>query len=246
MKQQVIVLPDPAAVAEAAAQRLVGFLLEAQSVDSPVDVALTGGSLGIALLAQARANPLLDAIAWPDVRFWWGDERFLEASSLERNEVAARQALLDHLPVPPRGVYPIPARQPDLTLDQAAQQYQDLLRQLKVSFDLVLLGVGPDGHVASIFPGLEPIPADNPGHTLTNEPTVLPVRHSPKPPAERISLTLETINQAREVWLVAAGTAKASALAAVGRGEAVPAGRVQGRERTLWLVDAAAAGSLKP
>jgi 6-phosphogluconolactonase len=238
------VLPDAAAVAEAVAQRLVAFLLSAQSVRAPTHVALTGGATGIAALARLRANPLLGAVSWPDVQFWWGDERFCPAGSDQRNEVQARRALLDHLPQAPGGVHPIAASDQGLTLDQAAARHTAELRRRRVVFDLVLLGVGGDGHVASIFPGMD-------DGAQAAAPAAIAVRDSPRPPPERVSLSLSTINTAREVWLFAAGEAKRSAVSqalagapaapAAGADQAVPAARVAGRERTLWLIDLAAA-----
>jgi 6-phosphogluconolactonase len=241
-----VVLPDPPAVAEACAQRLVSFLLEAQSLTSPVHLALTGGSLGIAVLDHVRTNPLLGAVSWPDVHFWWGDERFVSAGSEERNDLAAKRALLDHLPEPPGQVHGVAATESGLSLDEAAAQYSAALRRDEVVFDLILLGVGPDGHVASIFPGLN----DGAG---ADPPAAFAVPDSPKPPPPRVSLTLDTINAAREVWLVAAGAAKAQAVALALRSSGVadaefarlpdsaPVARVKGRQRTLWLVDTAAA-----
>jgi 6-phosphogluconolactonase len=238
-----IVLPDSVAVAQAGAQRLAMFLLESQCLSSPVHVALTGGDTGIAVLSQLRANPLLDAISWPDIHFWWGDERFVAISSAQRNDLAARQALLDHLPQAPGGIHRIGSPDQGISLERAAQNYSAELRHHAVVFSLVLLGVGPDGHVASVFPGH----GDGAGIEL---PGAFPVPDSPKPPPARISLTLDTINAANEVWLMAAGAAKAGSVAASVRPPAVrsagaprpiPAARVAGRERTVWLADAAAA-----
>jgi 6-phosphogluconolactonase len=251
-------LPDPAAVAEATGQRLVAFLLSAQSVRAPTHVALTGGTLGAAVLARVRANPLLGAISWPDVHLWWGDERFVPAGSDQRNEVQARRALLDHLPEAPGGVHPIAGSDRGLSLSQAADSYTAELRRWEVTFDLVLSGVGPDGHVASVFPAMD-------GPAGQDPPAAFAVRGAPKPPPDRVSLSLTTINAAREVWLFAAGEPKRQAVTqalAAGAGGAgaagapggagtggvsagadlgVPAARVSGRERTLWLIDLAAA-----
>lgn len=233
--RDVIVLADAAAVAEAAAARLVCFLLEAQSLTAPIHVALTGGSEGVEVLRRVRANPLLSAVSWPDVHFWWGDERFVEADSPERNDAQARAALLDHLPESPGGVHPVAAAGQGLTLERAAAGYGDELRRLRVRFALVLLGVGRDGHVASIFPG-------GPDGAGAAAPAAFAVPASPKPPPARVSLTMDTINAADEVWLVAAGSPKHDAVAAAWAATSVPAARVAGRRRTLWLVDAAAAG----
>jgi 6-phosphogluconolactonase len=131
-------------------------------------------------------------------------------------------------------------------LDGAAERYADLLAKAArpedhgpvPTFDVLLLGVGPDGHVASLFP-------ESPA--LYDERSVIPVRGAPKPPPTRLSLSLSAINAAREVWLIAAGEEKATAarLALSGAGPtAVPAAGVRGRARTLWLLDRAAATRL--
>jgi 6-phosphogluconolactonase len=103
-------------------------------------------------------------------------------------------------------------------------------------FDVLLLGVGPDGHVASLFPG-------HPGFAV-REGSTIAVRESPKPPPTRISLTLPALRTARQTWLLAAGDGKADAVARAIGGEALPAGSVHGTNRTLWLLDRAAAGKL--
>ncbi|MDR1634574.1 MAG: 6-phosphogluconolactonase [Bifidobacteriaceae bacterium] len=267
--RDVIVLPDPASVVEATAQRLVSFLLESQSLTSPIHVALTGGDTGIAVLERVRANTLLGAVSWPDVHFWWGDERFVAAGGPDRNDWRAHRALLDHLPEAAGGIHPVASPDQGLSLVQAARDYTAELRRHQVVFSLVLLGVGPDGHVASIFPGA----GDGAGIEV---PGAFAVPDSPKPPPARVSLTLDTINAAAQVWLVAAGQAKRNAVAAAlsappapapaalaGTAElvdpsvncpvrdgqaasadtAAPAALAAGRDRTLWLVDAAAAGA---
>ncbi|MDR1187926.1 MAG: 6-phosphogluconolactonase, partial [Bifidobacteriaceae bacterium] len=187
--RDVIVLPDPVAVADAASQRLASFLLEAQSLHSPVHVALTGGATGIAVLERLRPNPLLGAISWPDVHFWWGDERFVDAWSPDRNDLAARRALLDHLPEAPGGIHAMPSSDLGLSLDEAAARYSGELRHFNVVFDLVLLGVGPDGHVASIFPGRG-------GGAALAAPAAIARPATPQPPPARGSQTRAPLNPA--------------------------------------------------
>jgi 6-phosphogluconolactonase len=101
-------------------------------------------------------------------------------------------------------------------------------------FDVLLLGVGPDGHVASLFPG-------HPGFAVP-EGTAIAVRESPKPPPTRVSLTLPALQAARQTWLLAGGSGKADAIARALGGEPLPCASVHGTERTLWLLDRAAAG----
>ncbi len=237
----VVVHPDQNTLVAAAAARFLTRLSDVQAVRSPAHVVLTGGTVGIKLLAAVADHPARDAVDWYDVHVWWGDERFLPSGDAERNETQAREALLDALPVPAAHVHPMPAAPG--TPEDAASRYADDLRAHAgegaevPAFDLLLLGMGPDAHVASLFPGH--VALDAPGTTTG-------VRDSPKPPPLRVSLTFAAINQAREVWIVASGAEKAAAvaagLAAQDRAEA-PVSAVHGTERTLWLLDAAAASA---
>ncbi len=167
----------------------------------------------------------------------------------DRNETQARAVLLDALPVDPARVHPMPASDgPDGDdPEAAAARYADALADAAKPgtatlphFDVLLLGVGEDGHVASVFPE----------HPVAYETRpVSAVRGSPKPPPVRVTLTLPTINTAEEVWLVAAGPEKAGAvrIALAGAGPVqVPAAGVRGVENTLWLLDRAAAHELPP
>jgi 6-phosphogluconolactonase len=239
----VVVLPDPDLLAESTASRLLLALLDAQSLGSPVHLVVTGGRVGIACLAAARRSPLLAAIDFSGLHVWWGDERFLPSGDPERNETQAREALLDHVPLPVENVHPMPG--PDLvdSPEDSAEAYaQELARfaengEPTPSFAVLLLGVGPDGHVASLFPGL-------PGVHVTDR-SVVGVHGSPKPPPERVSLTFPAIARAHEVWLVVAGADKAGQVARALEGapvDEVPAAGVHGGHRTIWLLDSEAAG----
>ncbi|MBO3102815.1 6-phosphogluconolactonase [Cellulomonas fengjieae] len=243
MTRDVVVHPDARVLAEAAAARLLTHLVDVQSHRSPVHVALTGGTVGIATLAAVAASPVRDAVDWSGVHLWWGDERFLPDGDPDRNETQARAALIDALgdALPAQNVHAMAARSEEVpTPEVSAEAYATTLaEQGSPAFDVVLLGMGPDGHVASLFPGHEAL-------TVTGRPTVA-VHDSPKPPPERVSLTYDAIRGAREVWVVAAGTEKAQAVASALRGAPVdttPAAGALGTERTLWLVDVAATQAL--
>ncbi|WP_435736050.1 6-phosphogluconolactonase [Cellulosimicrobium sp. PMB13] len=241
----VVVHPDGAVLAEAVASRLVTRLLDVQSTRRPVHVVLTGGTVGIASLAALARHPARDAVDWSGVHLWWGDERFLPSGDPERNETQARDALLDQLPhLPAENVHPMPAADVVATPEDSAARYAEELAAHAVGgsavpeFDVLLLGMGPDGHVASLFPG-------HPGLDVSGVPTA-GVHGSPKPPPERVTLTFEALAAARQVWVVAAGAEKAPAVAsALGGADRhdTPAAAVAGTERTLWLVDVAAAGT---
>jgi 6-phosphogluconolactonase len=244
----VLVHRDPAELAAAVAARLITRLADVQSARGEASVVLTGGSIARATLQAVAASPARGAVDWRRLEVWWGDERFLPAGHEERNETLAREALLDQVPVDPARVHPMPASDGPFGDDPeaAAAAYAQVLASAArpedhgpaPAFDVTLLGVGPDGHIASLFP-------EHPA--LFEDAPVLAVRNSPKPPPTRISLSFGVIQGSREVWLVVAGEdkAKAVALALSGAGHhQVPAAAAHGRERTLWLLDKAAAGRL--
>jgi 6-phosphogluconolactonase len=235
---EVIVHPDAPLLAKAVAARLVTGLIDAAATRGSASVVLTGGGIGTAVLAELSAAPAADAVDWRHLDVWWGDERFVPTGDPDRNETGARDALLGKVDVDPGPDGDDP--------EAAAARYATWLRDATrpedhgevPSFDVLLLGIGPEGHVASLFPGM---PA------LYDERTVVAVRGSPKPPPTRLSLTLPAIHAAREVWVIAAGLEKASAvrLALSGSGPVqVPAAGARGRQRTLFLLDRAAAAQL--
>ncbi|MFJ8231929.1 6-phosphogluconolactonase [Streptomyces sp. NPDC094448] len=246
---QIVVHRDKELMAQAAAARLITRIVDAQAARGTASVVLTGGRNGNGLLAALGASPARDAVDWGRLDLWWGDERFLPEGDPERNVSQARRALLDHVPVDPARVRPMAASDGPYGSDveAAAAAYAAQLAAAAgpedhgpvPTFDVLMLGVGPDTHIASLFP-------EHPAVRET-ERTVVGVHGSPKPPPVRISLTLPAIRAAREVWLLAAGEdkANAAAIALSGAGELqAPAAGARGRARTLWLLDAAAAAQL--
>ena len=237
MTAEIIVHPDEPVLAAAVAGRLITALTDAQAIRGTASVVLTGGGIGTAALAAVTSNPARDAVDWSRVDFWWGDERFLPSGDPERNETGARMSLLEHIPADPARVHAMAATDgPDGDdVDAAAARYA---AALPGGFDVLLLGIGPEGHVASLFPGRP---------ELTDERPALAVRNSPKPPPTRISLTFGPIRSAREVWILASGESKADAIAAVASGadpNECPAAGAHGTARTLLLVDREAASKL--
>jgi 6-phosphogluconolactonase len=244
--QLVVVHRDATLLAQAVAARIITAVLDAQAARGEASIVLTGGGIGGATLRELADSPAREAINWGRLSIWWGDERFLPAGHVDRNETQARAALLDHVDVDPLRVHPMPASDGPLgdNLDAAAEHYAAELAAAAAdggaapSFDVLLLGLGPDGHVASLFP-------DSPA--LRDARAVIPVRGAPKPPPTRLSLSYGVINNAREAWVIAAGEEKATAarkaLSAAGAAS-VPAGAVAGRLGTRWLIDRAAASQL--
>lgn len=237
MSIEPVVYADKNAVISAVAERAVRLLTRLSAERERVDVALTGGSVGIGILAAIASHAAVREIDLDRVHWWWGDDRFVPSDSDDRNEKQAREALLDVLGVDESRINALAASDEDLTLDQAAIAASEELTEAK-PFALTFLGLGPDGHIASLFPGLEGVEIDEPG--------AVAVRNSPKPPPERVSLTLPTINASERIWIAAAGDDKAAAVAAVMRpdGELLPGARVAAQQETLLFVDEQAASQL--
>jgi len=242
-----MVYDDAQRVAEAVADQFIECLAEAQALRGSASVVLTGGRTGIAVLEQVRTAPGRQNVEWSAVDFFWGDDRFVGRSHPDRNELQARRALLDHLDVDPARVHPMEASggKYGAAAGISARAYRQLLADYQIEgeplFDICLLGIGEDGHVASLFPGLDAV--------QERILTALSVHGSPQPPPTRITLTLPALCGSREVWLLATGAGKADAVARVLAGAAaaeVPAAGVRGLDRTLWFLDSAAAGTPEP
>jgi 6-phosphogluconolactonase len=246
----VVVHRDPELLVNAVAARLVTRLVDVQAARGHAHLVLTGGGTGIGCLAALRDCPARDAVDWSALDVWWGDERFVPSGHPDRNALQAREALLDHVPIPAERLHEMPASDQASDVDAAAAAYAAVLLRhtlpeervsgaVAPSFDILLLGMGPDGHIASLFPE----------HPALHEEaaSVIGVRGSPKPPPERVSLTFPTIQAAQEIWMVVTGADKAApaAMALSGAGQlAIPAAGAHGRRRTLWLLDRAAAGRI--
>lgn len=247
-RPDVVVELDADALARAVAEALVARLAAAQILHGRASVVLTGGGMGIAVLehvAGLAEEPVRETVDWEHVDVWWGDERFVPAGSDERNEKQAREALLSRVGVPEHRIHAMPPSDGEFAEpEDAAEWYAAELAAAAGDgpvprFDLLLLGMGPEGHVASIFP-------DSPA--VRDERPVVAVRDCPKPPPTRVSLGFSAINAADEVWLLVSGEGKAAAVAAALTDGAdpvqLPAAGVHGVRATRWLLDRAAAGKL--
>ena len=233
-------------LASAAAARTVTALADAVSARGRAHLVLTGGGIGTKVIAAIQASPARDAVDWRQVDFWWGDERFEAAGDPQRNETGARLALLDHIGVDPAQVHTMngPDGPDGADPAAAAARYAAELATAAPAgaavpaFDVLMLGIGPEGHVASIFP-------DTPATRAAGSVTA--VQDSPKPPPVRISLTFSAIQAARQVWILAAGGEKADAVAEALSGvsqDKLPAAGARGLDRTLFLLDEPAAAGL--
>ena len=234
--------------AEGVATRVAFTLLEriaaAQEQGRVPHIVLTGGTIAEKVhRAAARATEETPtAVDWSLVEIWWGDERYVPTGDEQRNAGQARRALLDHVAVDPARVHEMPASDagyPDL--ESAAAAYgEELAAGGPDSFDVVMLGIGPDGHVASLFPGFPQLDVE--------DRSTVPVHDSPKPPPNRISLTYPVLNRTSEVWFLVTSEEKADPAArAIGGADRheLPAAGVHGRDRTIWFLDEAAASKIR-
>ena len=218
-----------------AAARLLQALIGFQSDGRVAQLCLTGGR--IALQLYDRLGDLVDGSALDPgrLKLWWGDERFVPTDDPERNAGPTLAVLAGRFPLDPARTHPMPAADGVIDAGAAAATYDKELGEAR--FDLCLLGMGPDGHVASIFPG-----------HASEEPTtagVIGVSDAPKRPPERISLTVDRLSRADRVWFLVSGEDKADAVARALDGyQRLPAGRVHGEAETLWLLDRGAAARL--
>ncbi len=188
-------------------------------------IVLAGGQTPLALYQRLATEPM----HWEKWRVYFGDERCLPSEHPERNSFQAQKALLAHVPIAPEHIFTPPA---ELGPAAAASRYGAVLADAG-EFDLVLLGLGEDGHTASLFPGRDTGPGPN-------APDVLPVFDAPKPPPERISLSAQRLSRARQVLFLVTGAGKQEAVSRWCRGELIPAANISARQSLIVLADSAA------
>jgi 6-phosphogluconolactonase len=250
MTPDVRVLPDALAVRRAAAEEFSVGIGAAVGVRGVAFVALSGGSTprGLHTLLADEAEPFRARVPWARLHVFWGDERTVAPDHPDSNYGMAQETLLGRVPIPPSNVHRIVGEDPDPA--QAAERYVGELRSVFGAhnrldagwprFDLVILGMGPDGHTASLFPGTDAI------HE-TDRPVAAP--WVPKLHSYRITLTPPVLNRAERTLFLVTGRDKAEALAAVLEGpyqpDVYPSQIVRPTAPPIWLVDGAAAASLK-
>jgi len=169
---------------------------------------------------------------WPCWQVYFGDERCLPRGEAQRNDTMAQQVWLGLVTIPKNNVHAIPA---ELGPELAATRYAQTLTDVG-DFDLVLLGLGEDGHTAGLFPGRSP-------GERKGDPDVWPVRNAPKPPAERVTLSAARLSRSRQALFLVTGTAKCDAVAAWQAGRDIPARHITPSEGVVVLLDQEAAGS---
>ncbi|MHA6525398.1 6-phosphogluconolactonase [Tessaracoccus sp. G1721] len=235
MFTRVVRMPEADEVSNLVAQRLLDRLIELQDVQPIVHVCLTGGNAANAMyerFAQLAEGSDLDA---SKLQLWWGDERFVPATDPDRNSLQAVSRLARTVAIKSADIHMMAAKDGRKDSHECAAEYEAELGE--THFDIMLLGVGEDGHTASIFP-------NHPSFDPTTR-SVIGVTDAPKAPSDRITLTIPALNRADETWVIATGEAKADAVArALGGDLSLPAAHVHGDVSTLWYLDDAAAGGL--
>ena len=247
-ESQVEVFDTRANLASTLCQRVGSKARETIGGTGKFTLVLSGGSL-ISMLEGLKQE---EGVDWTKVHVFWVDERLCDLTHEDSSAGAAKRVFLDALGLPEENHHVIDG---SLTVDQAARAYEGRMLQLSQEvlprnednlpvMDLMLLGMGPDGHVASLFPNRKEL-AENPAQWI------LPVSQSPKPPSERITMTMDVINAAREVCLVACGSGKAEivqrALEHQTLPGALPAQLVRPKQgRLIWALDADAAKDITP
>lgn len=248
---------NPDVLSAVAAQRLAILLMESQAnvqnLDKPFHLLITGGTDSIRMFQMLASNPLLTVIDWDLVHIWWADERFVAYNSEDRNARKTREALLDlltshkalaeshihEMPADERSVEEIAAAsdaENDAILDAAARDYEEEITGLlgpEPVFDLAILGMGPDAHMASLFPGLPQV--------NNRERIVVGVNHSPKLPPMRLSLTVPVLAHSRRTWFLTAGAEKGAALMnslSGANNPEYPASFANGTDEISWLTTA--------
>lgn len=263
-ERTLIVYPNPSLLAQAVAARTLLTMNEVLGTPGRdrIDIAVTGGTDGTAILEAMASSALLGIVDWSRVHVWWGDERFVQPDSDERNDRVARAALFDKLIAEGRmadaQIHAMPAddRSADArthatahddgeALERAAARYQqELLHELgeAAAMDLMMFGVGPDGHFASLFPGRPQLGLDGDDVLVTG------VQDSPKPPPLRLTMTVPMIARSARVWMCGSRPGKAEAMARTflqRRDTAFPGSFADATQEVLWICDGDSAARIR-
>jgi len=235
---ETMVVPDGDTLATTVAQRLLERLAAVQAEGRVPHIALTGGTIAEVLHRRIAELSPGSGVDWSRVVVWWGDERFVAPDSPDRNARLARRELLDVVGADPTNIHEMASTADVADLAAGAAAYDTEVREHgSGELDVLMLGLGPDGHVASLFPGHRALDVDDRAATWVDD--------SPKPPPARITLTLGALNRSLSVWFLVSGEGKAGAVVAAraeaGSVRATPARGVTGREETVWFLDEAAA-----
>lgn len=241
MEREIRVVEDLAALGRTAAQAFRNAAALAVEHRGAFNVALSGGRTPLTF-HHALAAPGTGPIPWERIHIFWGDERCVPPDDEASNFRMARESLLEHVPVPEENVHPIHIGSGGAS--EAAEAYERTLRAhfgegAVGTFDLVVLGLGEDGHTASLFPDDEALDESRRWVVAVEAPAY-------RPPRDRITLTLPALNLSREAFFLVSGRAKRATVSEVlrskeGGGRTLPASMIGPRERLVWFLDADAA-----
>lgn len=235
-KREIVTVPDPQRLAEIAAGYLIA---QVEQTTDRVAICLTGGSTPARLYELLATTPWRERIPWPRVHWFLTDDRFVPENDLLSNGGMARRAFLDAC-APAENVHLIDTAAP--TPDDAARRYEDDLRAFRAAqggpgaplFDLVLMGIGPDGHTASLFPGMSALSVRDRWVVGVPQANVAPF-------VPRVTLTFEALGSTREMLFLVSGHDKALIMTRLLSGENLPAARARAAHgKTIWLLDEAA------
>jgi 6-phosphogluconolactonase len=231
--REIVTSADADELARRAANWLLGQL---GGGSGRLAVALSGGSTPKRLYHLLAAEPYVSRMPWPRIHWFWGDERFVPPDDERSNRRMAMEALLDHVPVPRELIHPVPVAVGSAT--ESAAAYETTLRgfedEARPLFDVVLLGIGPDGHTASLFPGMPALSVED-RLAIDTPPGMEPL-------VPRVTLTFPAIASSLDVAVLVSGADKRDALRHALSGGDIPAGRISSQGRVMWFVDEAAMG----
>lgn len=237
-KPRIEVSADLSALVEAAAEHMATRLA---AVAERAAVCLTGGSTPEPVYRRLAAAPYRDTIPWERIHLFWGDDRFVPADDARNNAGMTRRALVDHVPIPPANVHPVPTGEADQ--HAAARAYEDALKRFygadrldpaRPLFDFVLMGLGSDGHTASLFPG-------SPALSERERWVVGVDKAGLEPFVPRVTLTYPALASTREMLFLISGKGKRDIVARVLGGADLPAARARADGAIVWMMDRAAA-----
>ena len=224
---------DAADVADKGACELHRAILDLQNRQDRIDIALTGGTVGILTLKHFGARSDLEVLDLSKVHFWFGDERYVSSNSPDRNAIQAKEAMLDRLGIQPANIHEFPSTDSGVTVSKSAELFEAELNSILAGkeIDFMFMGMGPDGHVASLFPGHE-----------YPETLIVSESNSPKPPPQRLSMSYGFINRTKEIVFVVSGIDKSEAVEDVHKNpeSSLPAAKIKATIKTLWIIDEAA------
>ncbi len=240
MRMNTKVFPDLDSLSRAAMDETLAIIRDAVAQRGRFAIALSGGHTPAKMYELWAATPYRDQTPWDCVHLFWGDERYVAQDDPLSNFRMTRETLISHVPIPAANVHPMPTLPgpPEKSAEAYEQELRKFFGAAPPEFDLQLLGLGPEGHIASLFPGAPALEE--------KQRWVMAVEAPAKPP-QRLTLTPVVLNQGRNTFFLVAGNDKREIISALrnepdSKPSQYPAGRIRPAGRVLWFLDQAAAG----